>query len=99
MAHAKSKLDLLRDVASGRRRTRTSEEREDMRVNLLGPESPVRKALFVLDIEDLEWLDATVVQLKRKRRRTNKSELMRLGIALMKRLSEEELRQQLRELE
>ncbi len=99
MANAKSKRDMLRDVASGRRRTRTSEEREDMRVNLLGPESPVRKALFVLDVEDLEWLDSTVTQLKRKRRRTNKSELMRLGIALMKRLSEEELRQQLRELD
>ena len=99
MVTAKSKRDMLRDVASGRRRTRTSEEREDMRVNLLGPESPVRKALFVLDVEDLEWLDSTVAQLKRKRRRTNKSELMRLGIALMKRLSEEELRQHLRELE
>jgi hypothetical protein len=99
MANAKSKRDMLRDVASGRRRTRTSEEREDMRVNLLGPESPVRKALFVLDVEDLEWLDSTVTQLKRKRRKTNKSELMRLGIALMKRLSEEELRQQLRELD
>ena len=99
MANAKSKRDMLRDVASGRRRTRTSEEREDMRVNLLGPESPVRKALFVLDVEDLEWLDSTVTQLKRKRRRTNKSELMRLGIAIMKRLSEEELRQQLRELD
>ena len=70
-----------------------------MRVNLLGPESPVRKALFVLDVEDMEWLDSTVTQLKRKRRKTNKSELMRLGIALMKRLSEEELRQQLRELD
>jgi hypothetical protein len=99
MVNAKSKRDMMRDVASGRRRTRTSEEREDMRVNLLGPESPVRKALFVLDVEDLEWLDSTVTQLKRKRRRTNKSELMRLGVALMKRLSEEELRQQLRELE
>jgi hypothetical protein len=99
MANAKSKRDMLRDVASGRRRTRTSEEREDMRVNLLGPENPVRKALFVLDVEDLEWLDSTVTQLKRKRRKTNKSELMRLGIALMKRLSEEELRQQLRELD
>ena len=99
MANAKSKRDMMRDVASGRRRGRTSEEREDMRVNLLGPESPVRKALFVLDVEDLEWLDSTVAQLKRKRRRTNKSELMRLGIALMKRLSEEELRQHLRELE
>jgi hypothetical protein len=99
MADAKSKRDMLRDVASGRRRTRTSEEREDIRVNLLGPESSVRKALFVLDVEDLEWLDSTVTQLKRKRRKTNKSELMRLGIALMKRLSEEELRQQLRELD
>jgi hypothetical protein len=99
MADAKSKRDMMRDVASGRRRTRTSEEREDLRVNLLGPESPVRKALFVLDVEDLEWLDSTVTQLKRKRRKTNKSELMRLGIALMKRLSEEELRQQLRELD
>jgi hypothetical protein len=99
MADAKSKRDMMRDVASGRRRTRTSEEREDMRVNLLGPESPVRKALFVLDVEDMEWLDSTVTQLKRKRRKTNKSELMRLGIALMKRLSEEELRQQLRELD
>jgi hypothetical protein len=99
MANTKSKRALMRDGASGRRRTRTSEEREDMRVSLIGPESTVRKALFVLDIEDLEWLDVTVAHLKRKRRKTNKSELMRLGIALMKRLSEEELRQHLRELE
>jgi len=99
MANAKTKRDMMRDVASGRRRARTSEEREDIRVNLLGPESPVRKALFVLAAEDLEWLDSTVAHLKRKRRRTNKSELVRLGIALIKQLSEDELRQQLRELD
>jgi hypothetical protein len=99
MANAKSKRDMMREVAAGRHRGRTSEEREDMRVNLLGPESSIRKALFVLDAEDLEWLDATVTSLKRKRRKTNKSELIRLGIALMKQLSEEELRQHLRELD
>ena len=53
MANAKSKRDMMREVAAGRHRARTSEEREDMRVNLLGPESTVRKALFVLVADDL----------------------------------------------
>jgi hypothetical protein len=99
MTHAKSKRDILRQATAGPRRTLTAEEREDFKSHLLGPEATVRKALFVLDAQDLEWLDITVARLKRTRRKTNKSELMRLGVFMMKQLSEEELRRRLRELD
>ena len=99
MADSKTKRDLMRQATAGGRRELTTEEREDLKTNLLGPESTFRKALFVLDAQDLEWLDTTVATLKRKRRKTNKSELMRLGVSLMKQMSEDDLRKRLRELE
>ena len=99
MADAKTKRDILRQATAGPRRALTAEEREDFKTHLLGPDATVRKALFVLDVQDLEWLDMTVARLKRTRRKTNKSELMRLGISLMKQLSDEALRHRLREID
>jgi hypothetical protein len=55
--------------------------------------------MFVLEPTDLEWLDTTVAGLKAERRRTSKSELIRLGIAIMKNMHPDELRQQLRDLD
>jgi hypothetical protein len=99
MTQAKTKRDILRQATAGSRRALTAEEREDFKTHLLGPETTIRKALFVLDVQDLEWLDTTVARLKRTRRKTSKSELMRLGVSMMKQLSEEELRRRLRELD
>lgn len=97
---AKTKREILHAAVSQQpRRQLTREEREDLGKDLLSPQSSLRKALFVLEAGDLEWLDATVAVLKRRRRRTSKSELMRLGLSLMKDKSEEELRQLLRNFE
>ena len=57
---------------------------------------PVLISLFPADVA---WLAATLKRLKRKRRKTAKSELLRLGLSLLKRQSDEELLDQLRNLE
>jgi hypothetical protein len=57
---------------------------------------PVLISLYPTDVA---WLAATVTRLKRKRRKTAKSELVRLGLSLLKRQSEAELLEQLRTLE
>jgi hypothetical protein len=61
--------------------------------------APLEKVMFVLEPADLEWLDTTVARIKPGRRRTSKSELMRLGIGIMKNMDPEELRQRLRDLD
>jgi len=94
-----SKRERLQKAVSTPRRQLTEDERHDLGRNLLGPESTARKALFVVDVSDLEWLDLTVANLKRKRRKTNKSEIIRLGLSLMKEKSPEELTKLLRSFE
>ena len=93
------KRERLRKAVASPKRSLTDEERQDFSRNLLGPESTLRKALFVVDATDLEWLDFTVATLKKKRRKTNKSELIRLGLFLMKTKSAEELTKLLRSFE
>lgn len=99
MAKAKTKREILREAVSKPRRQLTPTEREHLGKTLLSPKSELRKALFVLEAKDLEWLDMTVATLKSTRRRTNKSEMIKLGIALMKEKSPEELRDLLRNLD
>jgi hypothetical protein len=94
-----SKRERLQKAVATPRRQLTEDERLDLGRNLLGPESTLRKALFVVDASDLEWLDSTVANLKRKRRKTNKSELVRLGLSIMKAKSAEELTRLLRSFE
>jgi hypothetical protein len=96
----KSKREQMREGTTRPRRRRTAADRQKLGESLLTREAkPLVKAMFVLEPDDLAWLDTTVGGLKPERRRTNKSEMIRLGIAIMKRMDPEELRQQLRELD
>lgn len=100
MSASKSKKDLLREAVSQPPKQLTTEEREDLGKNLLGSKAPsFQKALFSIEVQDLEWLDTTVATLKRTRRRSNKSELIKLGIALMKEKSLDELKELLKRLD
>ncbi len=99
MAKAKTKREVLREAVSKPRRQLTPKEREHLGKTLLSPKSELRKALFVLEAKDLEWLDMTVATLKSTRRRTNKSEMMKLGLSLLKQKSPEELLGLLRNLD
>lgn len=99
MATPKTKRELLRAAGAKPRRQLTPKEREDLGKALLSPKSTLRKALFVLEAKDLEWLDMTVATLKSTRRRTNKSEMMKLGIALMREKGPEQLLGLLRNLD
>ena len=96
---ATSKRDRLREAISKPRHELTRTEREDLGKTLLSAPSPLKKALFVVEAQDLEWLDMTVATLKRTRRRTNKSEMVKLGISLLKGKSPDELRELLRNLD
>lgn len=93
------KRERLRRAVATPKRALTDEERQDFSRGLLGPESTLRKALFVVDATDLEWLDSIVATLKKKRRKTNKSELIRLGLSMMKAKNPEELAKMLRAFE
>ena len=57
---------------------------------------PVLISLYPADIA---WLNATLKRLQRQRRKTAKSELLRLGLSHLRRLTDEELLTQLRTLE
>jgi hypothetical protein len=96
---AQNKRDKMRAGMARARQELTPEQSEHLRKDLLGPKSGIRRMLFTLYVEDLDWLKKTTASLKRSRRRTAKSELMRLGIALMKEKSQEELLTRLRNLE
>jgi hypothetical protein len=87
-----------RPPRSNRRRTSRASQKGVKGAGTLVPQ-PLEKVMFVLEPADVAWLDATVAGLKAGRRRTSKSELMRLGIAIMKKLDPQELRQQLRDLD
>jgi len=60
---------------------------------------PLEKVMFVIEPADLAYLNTTVANLKAERRRTSKSELIRLGIAIMQNMDPGELRQHLRDLD
>lgn len=63
------------------------------------PNTGYQPVLISLYPADIAWLNTMVKRLKRHRRKTAKSELLRLGLSLLKQQSEEALLDQLRTLE
>jgi hypothetical protein len=57
-----------------------------------------RKLLVSFEVEDLEWLNVTVGTLKNSRRRTTKSEIVRMGLKLLREKRPDELKELLRHL-
>lgn len=94
-----TKKDILRQAVKTEPKKLTEKERESLGKKLLSQKSELKKALFVIESEDLEWLDTTVADLKRTRRRSNKSEIIKLGISLLKEKSQEELKELLKGLD
>ena len=95
-----SKRQQMREGLSRSRKRRPASGRAKTvkRVVRSGPQ-PLEKVMFVIEPADLAWLNTAVTELKAVRRRTSKSEMIRLGIAIMKKMDPDELRQQLRELD
>ena len=75
------------------------EDRSNLGDGLRSPKSTFRKRLYVVDARDEEWLKDTVSSLKPTRRKTNQSELVRLGLAVLKEKNQDELTQLLRNFE
>jgi hypothetical protein len=95
-----SKREQMREGMSRSRRRHPSSQRVKTMKTVVTPgPKPLEKVMFVIEPSDLAWLNTAVTELKAVRRRTSKSELMRLAIAIMKKMDPEELRQQLRELD
>ena len=94
-----SKRQMMRQGSATRRPGLTQQDRQDMKEKLVGPENRTTRALFVLDEDDIRWLDDTVNRLKRTRRKTSKSQLVRLGVSLIRDMSQEELIRLLRDFE
>ena len=59
----------------------------------------LRSAMIMLSREDIEWLDELVVHLKRSRRKTSKSEVIRLAINRLRKMKEAEILEELRFME
>ncbi len=95
---AKSKIEQMKAGANQPRHQLTEEHRADLGKRILGSPVSFQKALFTMEKEDLEWITKTVSSLKESRRRTTKSDLMRVGVALMKEKSSEELQNLVRSL-
>ncbi len=58
-----------------------------------------RSTIVMLAREDIEWLDELVVRLKRSRRKTSKSEVIRLAVGKLKKMKEDDILEELRFLE
>jgi len=58
-----------------------------------------KSTIVMLTKEDIEWLDELVVHLKRSRRKTSKSEIVRMAIKKFKNMKEDEILEKLRFLE
>ncbi len=95
---AKSKIEQMKAGAAQPRHQLTEEHKVDLGRRILGSPASFQKALFTMEKEDLEWISQTVSALKENRRRTTKSDLIRVGVALMKEKSPEELRELVRSL-
>jgi hypothetical protein len=99
----KSKRQTLRETLAKPRRRRTPADRErmgkDMRLRKRATPPPYQSVLLLLEPQDVTWLDEMVGEIKPLRRRTSRNEMIRLGIALMKDKSPEELRELLRNLD
>jgi hypothetical protein len=63
-----------------------------------GAPPPLAPILLVVEPEDLQWLDATLGQLKPRRRRVSRNALLRLGISLLKEKNLDDLETMLRTL-
>jgi hypothetical protein len=99
MPLTKKKREQIKEMVQKPRRQLTAKERADLGRKLLGPKTTIRRALFTLEAQDLEWLDKMVAQINPStRRKTNKSELVRLGLSLMKKKGAKEIKELLREL-
>ena len=59
----------------------------------------LRSAMIMLSREDIEWLDELVAHLKRSRRKTSKSEVIRLAINRLRKMKEAEILEELRFME
>jgi hypothetical protein len=96
-----SKRDRLRSAVNKPRARRTPAERQKLGQGLLSKKDvkPLLKIMFVMEAQDIDWLNKVVADLKPERRRTSKSEMMRLGVAIMKKMDPDELRQHLRDLD
>lgn len=97
----KSRRNRLVNAVKKPKSRRTPTERRKLGQGLLSPKAlkPLEKVMFVLEPGDLDWLNKTVAGLKAERRRTSKSEMVRLGIAIMKKMPPDELREELRALD
>ena len=98
---ARSKRTILRQAVSKPRHSRSEKDLQHLSKSLLSraPRTSLPKALFVMEPDDLQWLDSVVATLKSTRRRTNKSEMIKLGVALMRQKTLDELRELLRQLD
>jgi hypothetical protein len=96
----KSKRQLLREKVTAPRRQRTAADREKMGRDLISRKRaappPFERVLILLEPEELRWLDSFVANLKPERRGMSRSKVIRQGIALMKNMDPDELRQQFR---
>ena len=86
-------------MSRSRRRRPTAGRAKTVKSVVKPAPQPLEKVMFVIEPADLAWLNSAVADLKTVRRRTSKSEMIRLGIAIMKKMGPDELRQQLRELD
>jgi hypothetical protein len=92
-----SKFDQMMQGAQVSRPALSEENREHLGKSLLSPKKvQATKVLCTIEDPDLQWIDEAVQALKDTRRRTTRSEMMKVGIALMKEKSPEELGELLR---
>jgi hypothetical protein len=99
MEKPKSKRDMLRAGIAKPRQELSDQQRENLGKGLLGSREKLRSFLVGLPSEDHAWLDQTVANLKRHRPRTNKSDLVRLALNLLKEKKEDEIGHFLRQMD
>ena len=95
----KNKKQFLEQATQKRRQRLSDEERNDLGRGLTSPQSSFRKRLYVVDATDEEWVKAAVTAIKPVRRKTNQSELVRLGLAVLKDKDQDEITRLLRNFE
>jgi hypothetical protein len=97
-----SKRETLRRRAKPRPR-RTPAERAKMGHDMVSSTRTtlpsLERVLVNFEPQDLKWLNEKVAELKPARRRTSRNELIRLGIAILRDMDPDKLRQHLRELD
>jgi hypothetical protein len=99
MASTSKRQQMREGMSRSRKRRPTSGRAKTVKRVVRPTPQPLEKVMFVIEPADLAWLNTAVTELKAVRRRTSKSEMIRLGIAIMKKMDTEELRQHLRDLD